>query len=67
MERAWAKVVYEKQATDEDFRLIVIDLRFHDMAKHADLAIQPRPAPTAPSRSPSSTNHRERLVRQGLG
>lgn len=43
MERAWAKVIYDKQANQEGFKLIVIDLRFHDMAKHADLAIQPRP------------------------
>ena len=43
MERAFAKVIYGKQAADPEFRLVVVDVRFHDMAKHADLAIQPRP------------------------
>lgn len=43
MERAWAKIMYAHQAEEEDFRLVVVDVRFHDMSKHADLAIQPRP------------------------
>ncbi len=42
MERAWTKTVYANQAAGKT-KLIVIDTRFQDMSKHADIAIQPRP------------------------
>lgn len=41
MERAWTKEVFEQQAKGS--KLIVIDTRFQDMSKHADIALQPRP------------------------
>lgn len=41
MERAWTKTVFENQAKGS--KLIVIDTRFQDMSKHADIALQPRP------------------------
>lgn len=41
LERSWAHLVYDKQA--QGMPLIVIDVRFQDMSKHADVAIQPRP------------------------
>ncbi len=41
METAWMKTVFANQT--QGTKLIVIDTRFQDMSKHADLAIQPRP------------------------
>lgn len=45
MERAITRTVYERQKAGA--KLIVIDTRFQDMSKHADLAIQPRPGTDA--------------------
>ncbi len=45
MERAWAGVLYARQA--ETMKLIVIDSRFQDMSKHADIALQPFPGTDA--------------------
>lgn len=41
MERGFAQVLYNRQAAGA--KLIVIDTRFQDMSKHADVALQPRP------------------------
>lgn len=41
MERGWTKGVYEQQ--DKGAKLIVIDTRYQDMSKHADISLQPRP------------------------
>lgn len=41
LERAWAGVLYARQA--EGMKLIVIDTRFQDMSKHADVYLQPFP------------------------
>lgn len=46
MERGITKLIYENQAKGAN--LIVIDTRYQDMSKHADLAIQPRPGTDAP-------------------
>ncbi len=45
LERAWAGVLYARQA--EGTKLIVIDTRFQDMSKHADVALQPFPGTDA--------------------
>jgi anaerobic selenocysteine-containing dehydrogenase len=45
METAWMKLLFDNQ--DKGTKLIVIDVRFQDMSKHADLAIQPRPGTDA--------------------
>ena len=45
MERAFTKLVYARQ--DAGANLIVVDTRYQDMSKHADLAIQPRPGTDA--------------------
>ncbi|WP_303203552.1 molybdopterin-containing oxidoreductase family protein, partial [Raoultibacter timonensis] len=45
MERAFTKIMYDNQAAGAN--LIVIDTRYQDMSKHADLAIQPRPGTDA--------------------
>lgn len=41
METGFMKTVFENQA--KGAKLIIIDTRFHDMSKHADVVIQPRP------------------------
>lgn len=41
MERGGMKAILANQTAGA--KIIVIDTRFHDMSKHADLAIQPRP------------------------
>ena len=45
LERAWAGALYARQA--EGAKLIVIDTRFQDMSKHADVALQPFPGTDA--------------------
>ncbi|MEG2933433.1 MAG: molybdopterin-dependent oxidoreductase [Gordonibacter sp.] len=45
MERAFTQVIYDRQK--QGAKLVVIDTRFQDMSKHADLAIQPRPGTDA--------------------
>ena len=45
MERAFTKLMYARQ--DAGANLIVVDTRYQDMSKHADLAIQPRPGTDA--------------------
>lgn len=45
LERAWAGVLYSRQA--QGVKLIVIDTRFQDMSKHADVALQPFPGTDA--------------------
>ena len=45
MERAITRTIYDRQKAGA--KLVVIDTRFHDMSKHADLAIQPRPGTDA--------------------
>ena len=42
MQTTWAKEAYANQRAGKT-KLIVIDTRYQDMSKHADLAIQPRP------------------------
>ena len=46
METAWCKEVFKNQAAGIT-KLIVIDVRFQDMSKHADVALQPRPGTDA--------------------
>lgn len=41
MERPWTKGMYANQ--EKGAKLIVIDTRFQDMSKRADIALQPRP------------------------
>lgn len=45
LERAWAGLLYARQA--QGVKLIVIDTRFQDMSKHADVALQPFPGTDA--------------------
>lgn len=45
MERAITRTIFERQR--QGAKLIVIDTRFQDMSKHADIAIQPRPGTDA--------------------
>ena len=46
MQTTWAKEVYANQRAGKT-KLVVIDTRFQDMSKHADVAIQPRPGTDA--------------------